>query len=440
MGSKSGSRKKLLWIILGAIVVVAIVVANFAISTDSSVVVQAEVAKTRSIVSTVSASGRIQPRTAVDITSEINGEIIGLFVREGDRVNAGDLLILLDTVQAQSDAEQARYRVDEIIARRDGAKAQLEQAEEEYERQKRLFELEGASEQAFKNARYAYMNAKANFEAMQAQASQMQAMYGKSLDNLRKTRIHSPMDGVVTMVDCEVGEIAAAQTAFTQGRTLMTVSNLDVFEVEVRVDETEITKVRPGQQATIEVDAFPDTTFRGEVVDVGNTAMISGFGSQDQSTDFRVKVMFQDRDVAIRTGMSATVDIIASERPDVVSIPYSAVVMRTIDLDSLERARSGAGSDESSSGVHASDDIEGELGPTGDEDEKREDVRGVFVIRDGKAVFVPVETGIADSRFIEVSSGLVDGDSVISGPYRVLRTINDGEAVKSQPRQSNSGV
>ncbi|MBD3332384.1 efflux RND transporter periplasmic adaptor subunit [candidate division GN15 bacterium] len=430
--AKSGSRKKLPWIILGAIVVVVIVIANFAMDRDTATSVQAEEAKSREIVELVSASGRIQPQTAVDITSEINAEIIGIFAEEGDRVEGGELLILLDTVQAQSDAEQARYQVNEITARRDGAKTQLDQAKEEYERQKRLYELEGTSEQVFKNARYAYQNAKASYEAIQAQASQMQARYNKSLDNLSKTRIHAPMNGVVTFVDAEVGEIAAAQTAFTQGRTLMTVSNLDVFEVEVEVDETEITKVTEGQRARIEVDAYPDTTFRGEVVDVGNTAILAGMGTQDQSTDFRVKVTFQDRDVDIRTGMSATVDIITSEKPDVVSIPYSAVVMRSLDMDSLKAARKDREM-ESSSGVHAADDIDTD---TTDEEDEREDVRGVFVIREGKAVFVPIETGIADNKFIEVTSGLQDGDSVVAGPYRVLRTIDDGDEVK--PRSKNN--
>lgn len=434
--AKSGSRKKLPWIILGAVVVVVIIVANFAIDTDNAISVQAEEASSREIVEMVSASGRIQPQTAVDITSEINAEIIGLFAQEGDRVSSGDLLILLDTVQAQSDAEQARYQVNEITARRNGASTQLEQAQEEFERQKRLYELEGSSEQVFKNAKYAYENARATYEAIEAQSSQMRAMYNKSLDNLSKTRIHAPMDGVVTFVDCEVGEIAAAQTAFTQGRTLMTVSNLDVFEVEVEVDETEITKVREGQRAKIEVDAFPDTTFRGEVVDVGNTAIVSGLGSQDQSTDFRVKVTFQDREVDIRTGMSATVDIITKEKPGVISIPYSAVVMRSLDMDSLDRVRSGEIPEDPGSGVHASDDIEAD---TTAEDEKREDIRGVFVIRDGKALFVPIETGIADNKFIEVTSGLQDGDSVVAGPYRVLRTIDDGDEVKPQPKNKKFG-
>ncbi len=434
--AKSGSRKKLLLIILGAIVVIVIIVANFAMDTDNAISVQAEVAKSREIVEMVSASGRIQPRTAVDITSEINAEIIGLFAREGDRVSAGDLLILLDTVQAQSDAEQARYQVNEITARRNGARTQLEQAQEEYERQKRLYELEGSSEQVFKNARYAYENAKATYEAIEAQASQMQAMYNKALDNLSKTRIHSPMDGVVTYVDAEVGEIAAAQTAFTQGRTLMTVSNLDVFEVEVQVDETEITKVLKGQRAKIEVDAHPDTTFGGTVVDVGNTAIVSGLGSQDQSTDFRVKVIFEDADVDIRTGMSATVDIITNERPGVVTIPYSAVVMRSRDMDSLEQVRSGEMADDPGSGVHAADDVGID---TISEEDRREDVRGVFVIRDGKAVFMPIETGIADNKYIEVTIGLQDGDSVVAGPYRILRTIDDGDNVKPQPKNRKLG-
>ena len=434
-------KKKLLLIIGGAVAVVAIVIANLTMDTSKSTKVNAEETKLRELTETVSASGRIQPQTKVDITSEINGEIVGLFVREGDHVEAGDLLVVLDTIQLRSDADQTRYAVNEVAARLDGAKSSLEQAQEEYERQQQLFDNKLTSEIIYKNAKYASLNAKASHEATKAQSQQARARYEKALDNLSKAKVVAPMPGIITFLDCEVGEIAAAQSVFSQGRTLMTISNLDIYEVEVEVDETEVTKVELGQASEIEVDAFPDTTFVGEVVEIGNTAILASSG-QGQSTNFRVRVIFLDQNEKIRPGMSATVDITTNLAADALSIPYSAVVMRSIDLDSLERARldetGETGEDEPGGVQAASSDDEDTVVDEEDDEEKREDIKGTFVIRDGEVQFIQIETGIADQKYIEVISGLEVKDSVVSGPYRVLRSIKDGDAVEIIERESES--
>jgi HlyD family secretion protein len=218
----------------------------------------------------------------------------------------------------------------------------------------------------------------------------------------------------------------------------MTISNLNVFEVEVEVDETEINKVDLMQVADIEVDAFPDTVFDGEVVEIGNTAIVSGSGTQDQSTNFYVKVIFKDPNVRIRPGMSATVDIITNRQEDVLTIPYSAIVMRSFDVDSLEGAQESA---EPESGGSTSPDLraaEGDDSLSGsavDDEENRKDYKGVFVVREGVARFVQVETGIADQKHIEITSNLTEGDSVISGPYRVLRNVKDGDLVKATSKR-----
>jgi HlyD family secretion protein len=434
------SKKKLIIIIVVCLVVVALVVANLGITGSNAMAVNADQVIREDIIEVVSASGRIQPRTKVDITSEVNGEIIALPVKEGDRVQAGQLLVVLDTVQLKSNVDQARYAVSEINARLEGAKAQLEQTEEEYERQKRLYESDLTSETTYQNALYAWQNAKASYEAMRAQAKQFQARYEQQLDNLRKAKIVAPMDGIITYLDCEVGEIAAAQSLYSQGRTLMTISDLEVFEVEVEVDETEINKVQTGQHTDIEVDAYPDTTFNGEVVEVGNTAITSA--GQDQSTNFRVKVVFQDPDVMLRPGMSATVDITTAKREDVLTVPYSSVVVRSFDFDSLQQAHDGdsAGVSKGMVGsVHAAESDEKEGPVVGEGEEDRVELKGVYVIRDGKARFVEIETGIADSKRIEVLQGLTEEDSVVAGPYRVLRTVSDGDEVESNPKRVRRG-
>lgn len=427
---------KKLWIIIGIVVVVAIFIfANLTLTSSNAIKVKTEAVKARDIIEIVSASGRIQPQTKVDITSEINGEIIGLMVKEGDRVEIGDLLVVLDTVQLRTDFDQAHYAVNEINARLEGARTTLEQNEEEFKRQEKLFASNLTSDKAFKDAKYAYLNSKASYEATLAQSQQYQSRYEKQLDYLSKTKIRAPMGGVVTYLDCEVGEIAAAQTSFTQGKTLMTIANLAVYEVEVEVDETEIAKVRLDQEAEIEVDALPDTTFAGRVVEIGNTAILAGSGTTDQSTNFKVKVVFSDPHVDIRPGMSATVDITTNRRENVTTVPFASVVMRSFDVDSLEHAREGNNEiDEEEAGpseVHAAENDEEMKADDDGEEAEREEIKGVFVQKDGKATFVEVETGIADQKYIEISTGLSESDTVISGPYRVLRTLKEGEEVEA---------
>lgn len=426
--------KKRLLIIIGGIVIVVILVLNLTGDGTKRVTVAAEEVLGRDIVEQVSASGRVTPRTKVDITSEVSGKIIRLAVKEGDDVRTGQLLIVLDTVQLRSDVDQALYNVNEVNARLSGANAALENSKEEFDRQQSLFDRTLTSETAYKNAKFAYLDSKAQFEAWEAQAKQAEFRYGKALDNLRKARIVAPMTGVVTFVDCEEGEIAPAQTAFTQGKTLLTVSDLSVFEVEVEVDETEINKVNMGQKVSIEVDAFPDTTFPGEVVEIGNTASVARAGTQDQATNFYVKVVFKDSNVRVKPGMSATVDIISNERDGALSVPFSAVVVRSFDMDSLAAAREGKAPESSSivSQVIASEtkDSADEKKKAAGNSKERKELKGVFVIRDGVVKFVEIGTGIADQKYIEVTSGLEPGDSVVSGPYRVLRTIKEGDAIE----------
>ena len=426
-------KKKTIIIIAVVIVVGVFAVISMMSDTNNATSVNSATVVCQNLTEKVSASGRIQPQTKVDITSEITGEIIVLPVVEGQSVVAGELLVVLDTVQIKADVRQAKYALDGARAQLSGAKASFDEAEEESQRQQRLFEQNLTSETAINSAHYGYLNAKAAYEGAQAQAKGREAAYEKQLDRLSKAKIVAPMDGVITFLDVEAGEIAAAQTSFTQGKTLMTISDLSVFEVEIEVDETEINKIELGQVTEIEVDAIPDTSFVGEVVEIGNTAVLLGQGTQDQSTNFRVTVMFTDVNVKLRPGMSATVDVTSAERNDILAIPFASVVMRGYDLDSLETARQAeaAGDTESDELLAAENDsVEFEKKTEiKDEEEKREDIKGVFVIRDGVARFVAINTGIAGHKNIEVTDGLEENDTVISGPYSVLRTIKDGDKV-----------
>jgi len=431
--------KKKTYLIGGAIfILVIIIIVNVVGSRKKMTSVQAEGIKKKDVVEEVSASGWIQPKTRVNITAEVNAEIIAISVKEGESVTKGQLLIQLDTVQLQKDVDNYRYSLNELKARTEAGKSAFLQSEEEYNRQKQLFDKKLTSETLFKNSEYAYMSNKYNYEAMLSQTKQGEALYGKAEDNLGKTRILAPMDGVLTFLDAEVGEIAQAQTAFTQGKTLMTISNLAAFEVEVDVDETEITKIGKGQKAKIEADAFPDSVFLGEVIEIGNTAVTNNAG-QDQSTNFKVKVLFNENNQNIRPGMSATVDIITNTREKVLTIPYGAIVMR-LPKDTVEagsNAKTSGTADAQAALAGSADSNESE----GKEKEKEKELKGVFIIKDGKAKFAVVETGVADQKNIEVISGVAESDSVITGPFKTLRSLKNGENIKTEkqfkPETSN---
>jgi len=431
--------KKKTYLIGGAIfILVIIIIVNVVGSRKKMTSVQAEGIKKKDVVEEVSASGWIQPKTRVNITAEVNAEIIAISVKEGESVTKGQLLIQLDTVQLQKDVDNYHYSLNELKARTEAGKSAFLQSEEEYNRQKQLFDKKLTSETLFKNSEYAYMSNKYNYEAMLSQTKQGEALYGKAEDNLGKTRILAPMDGVLTFLDAEVGEIAQAQTAFTQGKTLMTISNLAAFEVEVDVDETEITKIGKGQKAKIEADAFPDSVFLGEVIEIGNTAVTNNAG-QDQSTNFKVKVLFNENNQNIRPGMSATVDIITNTREKVLTVPYGAIVMR-LPKDTVEagsNAKTSGTADAQAALAGSADSNESE----GKEKEKEKELKGVFIIKDGKAKFAVVETGVADQKNIEVISGVAESDSVITGPFKTLRSLKNGENIKTEkqfkPETSN---
>lgn len=432
MAIKWRSRKKLL--IGGGIGLIIIVFALISLtkSGDKHTVVQADVAIKDDITELVNASGRIQPQTKVNIVAEVSAEIREIYVREGDRVTKGQPLLLLDTVQLKSDVAQARYSLDELTSRTTSSKAQYERDKLEAERQEKLYAQKLTSETEYTNARLAYESSKADFEAMEAQVKTGRARLDKALDNLRKTRMTAPMDGVVTYLGAEVGEISQAQTSFTQGQTLMTIADLSVFEVEVDVDETEVAKVQVGQDAKIRVDAFRDTAFAGEVVEVGNSATISGQGTESYTTSFRVKVRFAEANPGVRPGMSASVDITTAMAEDALLVPYAAVVTREFDPDSLKKASAPAEETSAVGTAHAASTDDPDADPAAATAKKAKKVRktGVFLIKSSKASFQEIRTGIADDRNIAILEGLHPGDSVISGSFQTLRRIADGELVR----------
>ncbi len=427
-------KRKRRWLYVAAILVIGAAVAGFTLTgnKEAGTEIQADLAYIDDLREQVTASGRIHPQTQVDITSEVSAQVIELYVKEGSAVSKGDRLLQLDTIQLKSDVEQARYSLDEITARLAAAKAQFERDEKEYIRQKSLYDQQLTSEQEYTNAEFAFKNSRANLDAYNAQANTLRARLDKMEDNLRKTTIIAPMDGVVTYLAVESGEIAQAQTAYTQGKTLMNISDLSVFEVEVDVDETQIAKIELGQQAEIRVDAYRDTSFSGTVIEIGNSALIQGQGTENMATSFRVKVRFDQTDAVLRPGMSATVDITTGEANDAVLIPYASVVVREFDTDSMATAKGAGDSD-----VHlanATDDATAEDTRWKRDDEDKVKRSGVYIVDGGSVRFVEVQTGIANETQLVALSGVAPGDTVVSGSFKTLRTLAEGDQVSIDSR------
>jgi HlyD family secretion protein len=433
------SVKRILVFGLPALVVIGVTVAVIVgKSNGKGTAVQADLAYVDDISELVTASGRIQPQTKVDITAEVSAEITGVFVTEGDQVTRGQRLLLLDTIQYQSDVMQAKFSLDEALARTAAARTSYDRDSLEYDRQTKMYSQNMTSETAYTDARLALENSRANYQAMQAQTRTLQARLEQAQDNLTKTSITAPMDGMITYLSAEVGEIAQAQTSFTQGRTLMTVSDLSVFEVEVEVDESEIAKLRVDQSTKVSVDAFRDTVFAGTVVEIGNSAIIKGQGTDDYSTMFRVKIRLAATDAAIRPGMSSTVDITTAVAQSALLIPYASVVTRELDPDSLkaDSAKPGSGDVMAATSNNENTIIATTSGIDSSRDtstvvlkHKKERKSGVFVVRNRTAKFFEISTGIADDRNIVALTGLQPQDTVISGSFQTLRRLKDGDPV-----------
>jgi HlyD family secretion protein len=403
-------KKKKILIILGIVLVlVIIIVVNVLKSGEKTYSIQAEKVKKSDITSLVTANGKVAARTDVKISAYVPARIVELPVKEGDLVKKGQLLVQLDDTEYKAAANQAKAQLS-------SAKASLQQAQLVYQRQKGLFEKKLTSKEQYDLAETELRQAEAQND--QAIANLDQANYA-----LSKTKITSPMDGMVTALNAEVGEIVMIGTMNNPGTVIMTISDMSETESEVEVDETDIADVKIDQEAKIKIDAFPDTTFRGRVSEIGHTALITGMGTQDQVTNFLVKLVLLDAVPNLRPGMSASVDITTNHRSNIFTVPIQAVVMREEKRDTLTTTK------EKEKGALASGDS-----MTAKEEEKKKkekkEVEGVFVVENGRAKFVKVKTGIADQQDIEIVSGLNENNTIITGSYKILRTLKDGDKVK----------
>jgi HlyD family secretion protein len=406
------------WILAIVIVIVlgAIIFANLKREAGKTATVQAEKTARRNLVSQVSASGRIQPKREVKVSATRMGRITRLGVAEGDRVAAGDFLLEIDPAPYASAVARLSAGLQSARALHEVAKAEKAQALQERDRVARLRENSLASEQEIEKAETAVSVASARENSASQTVAEAKAALDNAAHELSEVTIRAETDGIITKLNVEVGETAVVGTMNVPGTELLRIADLSVMEAEVKVDETDVVEVALGQAADVSIDSYPDTTFGGNVTEIGNSPILNVTGAQDQSVDFKVVVTLTETVPGVRPGLSAKADITVARRDSVVAVPIQALtVRRPKDLEEKKRGKPSEGA------VAADDDTDGE---TDDE------MEGVFIIEDGKARFRQVTTGTSSDKYFEVLTGLEPGDVVVTGDFKTIRELTNGQRVK----------
>ncbi|MBT8391128.1 MAG: efflux RND transporter periplasmic adaptor subunit [Ignavibacteria bacterium] len=415
-GKRKKSKKKIIIFGgLGLLIIILILFALFGGSKEEIILVQTENVAKRDITQTVTATGTINPEFKVLITPEVTGEIISLPVEEGDVVQKGDLLIKIkgDQYQAQKDRLEANLKSAEATLKM--REAELIRVKLEYERVKELHTKELASDSELELAESNYLSTKASYDAADANVLQSKAQLREVLETLYKTTIYSPMDGTITQLNVELSERVLG-SGFSQGTNIMTVADLSNMEAVVEVDENDVVLISVGDTSNVSVDAFGDREFKGIVTQIGNSAQATGFGTQEQVVNFEVKIKLIDLDPNLRPGMSCNADIETETVHDVLSVPIQSVTARTDVPEEKDTTKSEDDSNENNNG--------GEF-------KRNEPKEVVFLVSDGKAKMIVVETGISDDNFLEIQSGLEGDEEVVSGSYRAIsRELKDGSIVR----------
>jgi len=402
-GKKVKSRKKIIWIIVGGIILLIILKMVVCGKKDPGITVQTEKAARRDITQLVSATGIINPVYLVAITPEVTGEIVELPVKEGDRVKKNQLLI--------------RIKPDSYIAQRDRSKANLESAqatlgmkkiekdfiESNYKRTEQLYREGISNKQELDKMQSDLASSIAQLAAQKAFVQQAQATLKESGESLNKTAIYSPMDGTISKLNVELGERVLG-SGFSQGTDLMTVADLGKMEAIVDVDENDVVLVKIGDTAKIELDAFKNKVYNGVVTQIANSAKTTAAGTQEEVVNFPIKIALNEFNAQVRPGMSCNADIEVETKNNVLTIPIQSVTARSAEAAPAEKPAAG-----------------GEMAFGKISKKKQSKPKEVVFVLDKKTVAMKeVKIGISDNEFIEVISGLKAGDEVVSGPYRAI--------------------
>lgn len=424
-GKKKKSKKKLfIFGGIGLLLVVLLIVAFVGGNKEEIVSVQTEKVEKRTITQTVAATGKINPEFKVAINPEVTGEIIELPVKEGDIVKKGQLLIRIKGDQYVAQKERLEANLQSAKASLKMREAELTKVELDYNRLKELHSKGLASDSELEASKSNYLSTKASYQAAEANVDQSQASLKEIMDQISKTSIRSPMDGVVTKLNVELGERVFG-AGFSMGSDIMTISDLRNIEAVVDVDENDVVLVSVGDTANIKVDAFKDQEFVGIVSEIGNSANTTGLGTQQEVVNFEVKIKLVDPKNSLRPGMSCNADIETETVANILSVPIQSVTTRS-DMPQMDQA-SGDGEDEGI--IQVKTDRKNNFKPK----------EVVFLIKNGKAKSVEVETGLSDDNYIAVLKGLEGGEEVVSGSYKAIsRELNDGMQVRVEEKRTNN--
>ena len=443
------SRNKKILIAVGiAVLLGAIAYANFAFTRQEGTEVNVETIQKRDLQAIVSASGKIQPRTLVNISADTMGRVTDLRVEEGQRVQKGDFLLQIDprnltTAYNQSQASLAASRstMEQLRVAIDGTKTNLKAARDNFARQQQLWkqglttrEALEAAENQVKVRESDLASQERQIETQGLRMQQEQAIVENAKLNLSKVRIEAPITGIITRRNIEEGETVVIGTMNNAGTVLLTVADMSVIEAEVEVDETDIPTVQLGQKAKITIDAMPGKSFSGKVTEIGNSPIQATASAASQATNFKVKVTVDGEIPDVRPGFTCTAEITTATRQQAIAVPIQATTVREMIIDKegniVRDETNGKKSRRPTPQVQ-----DGDLKPG----QERKELEGVFVVRDNKATFVPVKTGIAGEKYFEVLSGTAVGDQVIIGPFSSVRELRDGAPVKIEKPLTGSG-
>jgi HlyD family secretion protein len=412
-------KKRTKWIV-GVVLVVGVgaaVASQVINSGPQAVEVRVETVGERDLIASVTASGKIQPRTKADLSAEVTGKITKLDVKEGDWVQKGDFLLQIDPQQFEAavqraEASLASSRADQAQQRASGTQAQrsLDRLEAMRKTNPTL-----VAQEALDDAKTAVEVQKAMGEASEFRARQAEAGLRDAKWQLERTTIRAPMTGRVTRLNVEVGETAVQGTISRADAVLLTISDLSVLETKIRVDETDVVRISLGDSAVVQMDAFPDTTFGGKVVEISNSS-VRGATTQaagDQAVDYEVTIQLVNPPKDTRPDLSATAKVVTDVRKNVLSIPIIALTVREDSAMKPNDAPVTVGGTQSRVQVG------------------KRDVEGVFIVgADNKVAFRPVKVGIAGDRYFEVISGVQKGERIVGGTYQAIRELKDGFLIK----------
>ena len=443
-------------LLIGGLVVltgVALVAVNLLFQRSDAAEVDVEAIERRDLVAIVSAPGTIQPQLSVEMSASTMGRVTRLAVDEGERVTAGQFLLQIDPENLQAIVNRGAASLEAAVSAHEQAqvavetaRVNLEVARENLERQGDLWSLRLVSREIYEQAVADVELRETELKAREVDVNgaaqrilQERATLDSARYDLTQMTITSPIDGIVTRRNIEEGETVVVGTMNNPGTVLLTIADFSILEAEIEVDETDIPAIRFGQPVEIEIDALPGRTYTGRVTEIGNSPIqpqAGAAGGTQEATNFLVVAVIDGDIPGVRPGFTCTAEITTATRTASLAVPIQATTVREVELDA--DGRIVRRNDDGGSGVISRPASASSAPAPPDAATTREEREGVFAVRQGRAVFVPVTTGIAGERYFEALSGLEEGDLVITGPFEVVRNLDDGDPVDPNEADSDS--